>query len=147
MPRGEKQSISSLSLDELRRLIAKREHVLQRLQIREQSLAKELAAVRHQIAAIAGRKASVSVSFPLVADERPKRRGRRGRGVGGQTVADALVEIIQRNGQPMRVGEMAEAFRKLDHPTRSKNLNKLIAVTIKGSKRFKRVARGLYTVK
>jgi len=146
MPKDGKQSISSLSIDELRRLIAQRERVLQRLQTREQSLARELAAVRHQIAAIAARKAGVSVSFPP-AGERPKGGGRRGRGVGGQTVADALVEIVRRNGQPMRVGEMAEAFRKLDHPTRSKNLNKLIAVTIKGSNRFRRVARGLYTVK
>ncbi|HOW18894.1 MAG TPA: hypothetical protein PLC79_07645 [Phycisphaerae bacterium] len=62
-------------------------------------------------------------------------------------MADALVEIVRRNGQPMRVGEMAEAFRKLNHPTRSKNLKKLIAVTIRGCKRFKRVARGLYIAK
>ncbi|MGB9623994.1 MAG: hypothetical protein ACPMAQ_03965, partial [Phycisphaerae bacterium] len=62
MPKSGKQSIASLSLDELRRLVAQREQVLQGLQAREQSLAKELESVRHQIAVISGRKAGMPAS-------------------------------------------------------------------------------------
>ena len=147
MPRRKRTSVASLPLAELRRLVAQREQVLQQLQNREQALEKELALVRGQIASIAGRGRLGRISVGSVMAAGPKRRGRKGRGIGGQTVAQALLEIVRRNGKPIRVGEMAEAFRRTGHPTRSKNLEKLIAITIKGAKGFKRVARGLYTVK
>jgi hypothetical protein len=147
MPKRRKTSIASLPLAELRQLVAQREHVLQQLQNREQSLLGELAGVRSQIVAIVGRHSAGRGPAGVVKDAGPKRRGRHGRGVGGQTVAQALVEILRRHAKPMRVGEMADAFKKTGHPTKSKNLEKLIAITIKSPKQFKRVARGLYTAK
>lgn len=150
MPRRKRTSIANLPLDQLRQLVAKREQVLHQLQNREQSLEKELADVRNQISAIAGRGGpSRRPGRPAkaVATAGPKRRGRRGRGEGGLTVAGALAQIVRQHGKPMRVGEMAAAFAKSGHPTKSKNLAKLIAITLKSSRHFKRVARGLYTAK
>ena len=143
MPRRRKASITSLSLSRLRELVMQREHVLQQLQNRELTLQKELARVRAQIDAIVGHRRAGAASTAAG----PKRRGRRGRGVGGKTVSQALVEIVRRHGKPMRVGEMADAFKKSGHPTTSRNLEKLIAITIKSSSHFKRVARGLYTAR
>jgi hypothetical protein len=147
MPGRKGKQFASLSLAELQRLVAQREQVLKRLRDREQTLEKELSVVQAEIVAILGNQGSARPAMSPAKAAGPKRRGRKGRGVGGKTVAQALADIVRGHGQPMRVGEMAEAFKRSGHPTKSKNLEKLIAITIKGSKHFKRVARGLYTAK
>ncbi len=149
MPRRQGKPVTELSLLEMRALVARSERALQELRDREATLEKELASVRSRIARITealGRGPSAPASAPA-AQPAPKRRGRRGRGEGGLTVAGALVQILREHGKPMRVAELADAFRRKGHPTSTKNLPKLIAVTIKGSEQFRRVARGLYTAR
>lgn len=145
---------ATLSLADLHRLVAERERRVAQLQARRLKVEAELAALDAELASAQGHaapyraaKAAAPAGRKAATQSTGKKRGRRGLGKGGKTIGQALADIIKAHGKPMRVPEMAKAFRASGHPTQSKNLTKLISMAIKNSNQIKRVSRGLYAVK
>lgn len=76
--------------------------------------------------------------------------GPNGRGVGSRAhndrpLPDYIEEALQKNGKPMRVGDIVEAVQANGYRSNSKSFKNIVnQQLIKERKRFSQISRGLY---
>jgi ABC-type transporter Mla subunit MlaD len=132
----------TLTVADLQGLLAQEEQAIQELRRKRQALAailEELAGVVSQLRG--GREAA-----PLArVAKKPVRRARRRR--RGTPLREIVAEILQKADKPMRAAEIAEQLPAAGYTTRSKNPKNMISVMLAQSKDFRRVGKGLYTLR
>lgn len=136
-------ALSSLSVSDLQREIARRERTVAKLARKRSQLARKLAAIDSQIAANGGmvRGGRTSVRRPGSG----LGMGATTRAANGISLQDALAKILKT--KTMGVTEVSQAVQKAGYTTHSPNFRTIVNATlIKHKKMFKRVGRGQYTV-
>ncbi|HUT61780.1 MAG TPA: hypothetical protein VNA25_28410 [Phycisphaerae bacterium] len=105
---------------------------------RRQGLLAKLNAVDRQIASLAGGSARGR------AGGAGKRVGRRR---SGKSLVSYLQRLLKKVGKGMRAKDIAQAVVKAGYHSTSKNFYPIVAAALRDKKLFRRVRRGVYTVK
>ena len=148
-------SLATVTLGQLQAELARRKSQLPRLEAKRRALIKEIATVDAKIASLAPAMIAVSSNgFVRSGGNAPPRsaiqqnggkRGRRGSGIGGMSLVDALAKVL--DGQTLSVPQMSEAVVKIGYRTASNNFRTVITNALGTNRaRFRKVARGLYTL-
>ena len=69
---------------------------------------------------------------------------RRGRPPRKGTLADVIAAVL--DGYEMTIAEIVKSVKKRGYKSKSKNFSQVVAMRLSQDKRFKRVARGVYTL-
>jgi hypothetical protein len=120
--------LTRLSTIELQSEIARRQREVRKLQNRHTRLVAKLTDLEAQIARLGG------------ADSRAGVRPRN-----DMTLIEALAEVL--DGKTMSVTQAAEAVQQAGYKTSSNNFRIQVNIALIKSPQFKRVGRGLYTLK
>ncbi len=120
------------SIPEIQKELKDRKKQLTKLRAQRRDLQKQIAAVDRKIASISG-------------SGRGKPTGKRKRRRSGKALADYIEDVLKKSGQPMRTKDIADAVKKTGYKSKSKDFYNIVATTLRDD-RFKRVARGSYTV-
>ena len=135
----------TMSIIGLRKALAAKERQLTTLQTQRQKIAKQLASIDDEIAALGGepvkgkRKARRKASKKIVA-KRVKRTKR------GQSLADVLAEVLVGKGN-VKVAEAAKLAVGAGYKSKSRQFGNVVSQTLSVDKRFKKIARGVYVLK
>ncbi len=150
---------------ELRQELAAKEEQLAKLVSQRTKLASQLESVNSDILALGGeipparRRRGRPPGRPKAAKELVRRgrkpiikptmvkRGRGGRRATGALLADYLKQVLSEAETPMRAKDIGPAVRKAGYKTFSKDFYGIVATALRDTKKFKRVSRGVYTVK
>lgn len=145
---------------DLGKLLAEEEQAIAALKSKRQALAAEVAELAAEIAELKG----APVAAPKPKAEAPAKPGRkpgkepgrkpakkaaakRGRKRSGTSTRDIIVGILRDSDKPMRAAQIAERLVAAGAKTKSKNPKNMVSALLAQSKEFKRVDKGLYTVK
>ncbi len=165
MPRGKAKLASSLTVVELRSLLAVKEKMVA-LEAKKAKLESELAAVNASLRKIASASATAPKGKPRRKARRPRKktaavakaaaskkvarkktRGAKVRRSGrtGATLQEVVAGLIRQNGKPMEFQTILGTIRRKKLvTTRSANFANVLRRTLSTSTRIKRVARGTY---
>lgn len=144
-----KRSIVKMSLEDLLAQLKKHQARLPKLQRKEKSLLKKLAAVQAEIAALGHAVGGLTVIKRGRKPGRPaKAAGRRPRKRAKNKVklADAIAAVLSKD-KSMSVAQIASAVKAGGYTSTSKTFETIIFQTLARDKRVKRAARGLYQLK
>jgi len=133
----------TLTVAGLERFLAQEVQALEELRRRREALAAELEGLRGAISQLRG--AAPKAAARAVVRRKPARRARRRR--RGRALRQVVAEILQKAGKPMRAAEIAEQLPAAGYQTKSKNPKNMISVMLAQAKDFRRVRKGLYTLK
>jgi len=122
--------------------LAAEEKELLKLSERREQLASALDALAGEITQLKG-EAGIEPAAP----KRRARRRRRRRRRGEKTVREIVAGILRKAGRPMRAPEIAPLLLAAGCKTRSKNPVNMVSAILGQSPNFKRVGKGLYTVR
>lgn len=139
----------SMTVAELRKLLADQEKELQKLEKKRGSLLGELEGVESEIERLSGEKAVAGLR-KAVAEKKPERprkkaarqpiRTRKGK----ITLREALRQVLAKASSSLRVAEIVERLPETGYSSTSKNLANMVGqVLIKGEE-FRRVSWGKY---
>jgi len=139
-----KKHLAAVPMVDLLKEVQKRQKQLPSLQKRRARLAADLDLLDRVIAALTGSSG-------------PRRGRPRGSGVARVrrkqraknkvSLADALVSVMRKSGEPTSAPEAAEAVKKVGYKSKAASFRKIVALTLaKDKKRFKRVSRGKYAL-
>jgi len=128
---------------DLARLVAEEQKALAELKRKRQQLDSELEELAGQVAQLKGSAGRKAAARP--ARKKPARRPRRKR--GGKSLREGVAEILSKSDRAMRAREIAEELIKSGYVTSSTNPQNMVSALLAQSDQFKRVRRGLYTVK
>ena len=124
--------LGALSVRDLRRELGRRESELNRLRSRRKKLAENLSKLDQQISGLGG---------PLgVGGD-----GTRHRAHNDTNLVGALSKVL--TGTTMSVTNVAEEVQRQGYITTSPNFRTIVNQTLINSGKFKRMGRGLYTLK
>ena len=132
-----KADLANLSIKELQSEIRRRERQVRSLVQKRERLLAELARIE---AEIAESDADLAAQASSIAGRTGRKRPRN-----DSTLADALAEIL--SNKTMSVTEVATAVQRAGYKTTSPNFRTIVNQTRLKDDRFKKVARGKYTVK
>ena len=161
MPRTKQDVLFSLTVADLKRLLATKERTVA-LEEKKARLESELASVDAQLAKLgsgvaparrgrkparkARRRGRPAVRKAVRRRVTKKAAGRRPR--SGATVQDVVVGLIRENGKPMAFQDILGAIQKRKLvKTKSKDFSNVLRRTLSTSNAVKRVGRGVYAVK
>jgi hypothetical protein len=136
----------SMSIAQLRRELARREKSLATLVSRRAKVAKQLASLDADIAALGGGRAAGSVAGTRGRRPGPTkgaRKGTRTRAKNKMTLPDSLVAAV-RKGATVSPAEAGKAVKAKGYTTTSKTFGIQVASALTKDKRFKKVGRGQY---
>jgi hypothetical protein len=128
--------LSRLSVENLKRLIDDRERDLKRLLKQRAKLEKQLRAIDRMIATVAG--------DGVVGQARGMGSGRRR---NSETLPAVIARVLEKAGQPMKVGDIAQQVERAGYQSSSANFRGIVNQALVKDKRFISPARGLYSVK
>ena len=148
---------------ELRELLVEAEKAIEALRVRRKALAEDVRALSAEIVQMRGE----AVDAPVQADPAPtklarekatKKRVRRaaeapkvakkpGRQTRGPSTREAMLEILRASERPLRVAQIVGRLAASGCKTKSVNPKNMVGAMLAQSSDFKRVDRGLYTVK
>jgi len=141
-----KRALSSISVSELQAEISRRKKRVHTLVRKRNRLVQQLQQLDSEIEAEGG------AEFVRMAPVGSGRKRGRPVGSGGgrrprneANLADSMESVL--TGKTMGVTELSEAVQKAGYRTMSPNFRTIVNQTLIKDKRFKRVERGLYTVK
>lgn len=153
MPKNLGSLARSLSMEEIKALLTMKEQLIE-AEARRARLEEELKKIDGQIVKLVKK---LSTRGPRVggssASRRPVRGKRRtaprtgrGRGRGGKSLEQVIIDLIRSKGGKMMFPDIKSTIvrRKL-FATRSKNFDNVLRRTISSSRRIKRVARATYS--
>ncbi len=167
MSRTLKTLAAGLSLEELRHLLAVKEK-LSTLEKRKAQLEKELAKIEAQVAKLvkgdkrklrtrkkvkrkpatrkkAARAKAKTAKKTVRKTATRKKASVRKKTAGKPTVESVVVDLIRKNGEPMKFQDMLSTItRKKLVKTKSKNFANVLRRTLSTSKRLKSKGRGIY---
>jgi hypothetical protein len=86
---------------------------------------------RGRRAAVAGRRVGVA------------RRGRRRRATG-RPLPEFIKDVLAKNPEGMRAKDVAQAVTRAGYKSHSKDFYGIVAATLRDTRNFKRVSRGVY---
>lgn len=135
-----KASLMKVSVLELKRELRRRQTLLARLGKKRRRLAKTLAGLDAEIAALAGAAGRVKI-----AARRGPARGRGWRARNRMSLGDTLVKVLQ-GVKSMKVAELVEAVKKQGYRSKAKNFRLIVNQTLVKDKRFRNVRRGRYAL-
>jgi predicted TIM-barrel enzyme len=129
MPRP--SSLSGFSISELEKVVRQRRGRLGTLEKRRTKLARQLESLEAEIDSLGGITA---------------KRGKRVR--NEHSLAESLVSVLKKNGEPMKVAEIVDAVLASGHRTSSPNFRSIVNQALIKDKQFsKGKLRGYYTVR
>ena len=129
---------------DLERLLAQEEKSIDELRRKRQQVAAELDELAGSVAKLKGGAAQKPRAKRAV---RKKAAARPRRKRGGKSLREGIVEILSKSDRPMRAREIAEALMKSGYATSSSNPQNMVSALLAQGDDFRRLRRGLYTVK
>jgi hypothetical protein len=124
-------ALKAVSIAELKRELAKREKVLERLEARRKKLATELRKVEADIAQVKGEgKEGLE----------PAGAGQRETG----TLRQAVAAVLARRREALGPKDIAQRLPDVGYASRSRSLPVMVGQLLSGLSEFRRVARGKY---
>jgi hypothetical protein len=123
-------SLGTLSVQDLRHELSRRERGAESLLRRRARLAAKLRALDDQLAEF-GLSANTGSN-----GKRPKNQG---------TLVDALLTVFK--GSTLSIAEAEAAVRKAGYRSNAKNFRTIVSIALSTSGKFKRVQRGIYVMK
>lgn len=138
------------TIEDLRRELQVRERQLGKLQTKRDRLLIQLNRIDRQIAGMGGEV----VAAPKVRRGRPAgrpaaadgRRGRRRRATG-RPLTEFIRDVLAKASEGMRAKDIAEQVQKGGYKSHSKDFYGIVAATLRDTKNFKRLSRGIYKLK
>jgi len=135
------------SIEQLRRELAKKEQVLNKLQMRRDKLQAKLEGVDKLIAqmlgqAVKGRRGGRRAAAATVSKKAPVARKAQGR--GGKALVDYVKQVLANKDDGMRVRDIMTAVKKAGYKSISKDFYTIVAATVRAPKTFTKLARGVY---
>jgi hypothetical protein len=127
-------SLKKVSVDELLGEIKRRRQVVNRLKSKHLNLLKKVALVEAQIRASGGEIKEVSVS--LRGGKRPKNPA---------SLPEMMIKVMKKD-KPMSVAQIESAVNKEGYKSTSSTFKTIIFQALGKNKRFKKVARGRYSL-
>lgn len=121
--------IEAMSTQEIQRHLQSRERRIRSLERKRERILGKIAEVDEELAQHAGR-------IPGAGGRRPRNE---------QNLSDALVDVL--NGREMNVTDAAEEVKRSGYMTTAANFRTIVNQKLITDKRFKKVRRGVYTVK
>jgi len=141
----------TLTIAELRQRLEASEKKLKRLVAQREKLAKQLAALDAQIAAVGG-KARGRAKAPKAAKKRPGRKPKAAaakaprRRATGRALVEYITDILKPATGGMRVKDVMAAVKKAGYVTKAKDFYGIVAAALRDDARFKKVSRGVYKI-
>ena len=135
MPRSR---LSAMTIADLWQEIERRQKLLPKLIAQRDALSREISELQGLAAPEAGKGAK-----PEAAPRKTRRRRRAKNKVG---LADALAGFLKGKAK-VTIGEALEGVLSAGYKTKSSNFRQVVNKTLLTDKRFKRVARGAFTLK
>jgi hypothetical protein len=150
------------SIQELKKQLAAQERKMEKLQTRRDKIAAELEQVDRELAQLTGggttsaptkrrrkktTKAARKTKSAKKTGRKKSSRGRRGGGEGGKTLEHYIIQVLDQAGEPMRAKEVMQAVDKAGYKSKSKDFYGIVATALRNEDLFKRVSRGVYTLK
>ena len=126
-------SLNSLSIAQLKNIIASRESEISRLERQRAKIARKLSQIDSRIISLGGdgrMRATVS-----------------GRVRNAKSLPEMLVSVLSKSSKAMGVGDIADAVRSGGYKTNSANFRGIVNQTLIKDKRFNSAARGVYQLK
>jgi hypothetical protein len=132
------------TIEQLRRELGKKTKLVARLEARRAKIMARLDGVDRQIAQLTGsapaggkvRRAAVALTAT----------GRRRRAPRSESLPAYIVQVLSKAAKPMRAKHVMEAVSKAGYKTKSKDFYGIVATALRDTARFKKVARGVYTM-
>ena len=135
----------TMTIDELKDALAAREKQLSKLHAQRQRIAKQLAALDGRIAALGGGRVKVKRKGRKKAARKiAAKRAKRTR--GGSSLTDVLAKVLVGMGD-VKVAEAAKLALAAGYKSKSAQFGNVASQALGSDKRFKKVARGVYTLK
>ena len=139
------------TLAELKKEIQAKELALKKLQARKGKVLARLAAIDKKIAIITGEggrrgKAAVVAEAKVATAPKGKRGRRRGRATG-KPLTEYIQAVLAKSAEGMRAKDIAAAVKNEGYKTFSKDFYGIVATALRDPKTFKKLSRGVYTLK
>jgi len=138
------------SIEQLRRELAQKEQVLNKLQMRRDKLQAKLEGVDKLIAQmlgqpVKGRRGGRLAAAITVSKKAPvARKTRKAQGRGGKALVDYVKQVLANKDNGMRVRDIMTAVKKAGYKSISKDFYTIVAATVRDPKTFTKLARGVY---
>ena len=146
---------------DLGKLIAEEEKAIAALRSKREALAAKVAELAAEIAQLRGAPAAeAEPKAKPAAKKRGRKPGKkavakpagkaavkRGRKRSGTSTREIIIGILRDADKPMRAAEIAERLAAAGAQSKSSNPKNVVSALLAQSKEFKRVDKGLYTVK
>jgi hypothetical protein len=130
---------SSLTINQLERLLEKRRSSLDALMRERSHLEKRLGTIDSRIRALSGGGASAAGSLGLT---------RGGRARNPMSLVAAMEDVLTKAGKPLNVGDIVDKVHVLGYHSNAANFRALVNQTlIKQRKLFANAGRGMYEIK
>ena len=118
------------SIAELKSLIADRRKRMIELKREHTKATKRLAQIEHEMDNLGGAGGHKGI--------RPR---------NDKNLVDLMQEVMEKKGEPMRVGDITDAVQAAGYRSSSANFKGIVNQTLIKDKRFKAASRGLYQLK
>jgi hypothetical protein len=153
MPRPKPNPLTSLTVADLRALLAEKE--VEVLKSRQAELESDLRRVEKELARlvkgagvakpVAGKRAKRPAAKPAAKKARKKAAAAKATAKPATTVETVVVDLLKANGAPMAVPEILATIKKQKLvKTKAVNFAGVVRQTIYKSSKIKRVGRGVY---
>ncbi len=129
------------SIADLRRELAAKESQMAKLRAQRDKVAKQLAGLDRQIAALGGEAAPARKPARKRA---PKDRTRAARST--RSLGDVLAEVLGNKGN-VKVAQAAKLALEAGYKSKSAQFGNIVSQTLSVDKRFKKISRGVYVLK
>ena len=130
------------TIEELTRELAAKQKKVGRLQKKKDALLTKVEAIDRRIGLLTG--AAVKTRGPA----KNGRKTRRGRGPGGKGLASYLQQVLAKASTAgLRAKEIAQAVANAGYKSASKNFYGIVAAALRDKNKFRRLRRGVYSLK
>lgn len=129
--------ITTLTYDELRAEIKRRERTLRKLNRKRSVLLRKLAAVDAEIASNGGKAGAIPVRGAKAGGKRPR---------NSVSLVEAMAAVMSKD-KPMTASDIEKAVTKNGYQSGSATFKTIIFQALGKDKRFKKAARGQYVLK
>lgn len=137
-------SDTPMSVNELKRLLEKRQREVRRLTAQHALLIKKAGVIEAQIAQLTGGQAASGVATRKTAERKGKKMGKRGYARNATTLLEALKKVVHKD-KPQSVMELAKAAQKAGYKSTSSSFRTIVNQTLlKHPEIFKKAAFGKY---
>lgn len=127
------------TIEDLRKELATKERLLEKLHARRDELTSQLKDVDKQIAALAGKRTR--------GQTQPKKPGKKAkRSAGKHSLGDVLANVLKDKGS-VKVADAARMAIAAGYKTRSTQFGNIVSATLANDDRFSKVGRGLFKAK